>query len=305
MNPSVDPEDCKGMIFNVQRFSLHDGAGIRTMVFMKGCPMSCAWCANPESQKPGEEIFLHKSNCIGCGTCIRFCPNHALSLDQEGLKIERNLCALCKTCIGVCNTGAITLVGREVTVKELFSEVAEDRLFFETSGGGVTFSGGEPFYQPEFLGAILQKCKNRDLHTVVETCGLADQRTIKDLMPLIDCVYYDLKIMNPEKHKAYTGADNEIILTNLRILAESGKQLLVRTPIVPGITSGKKNISSIGAFLQSIGIKTMQILPYHAYGTGKYTSIGRSYLLKTEPPTGRRLAEIVNELAQYGVSAFV
>jgi pyruvate formate lyase activating enzyme len=298
-------DDYKGIVFNVQRYSLHDGAGIRTTVFLKGCPLVCKWCANPESQKMYPEILIRKVNCIGCGACVNACPNHALTLAEDKIVLDRSLCERCGACTQVCNSNAITMVGREVTVGELYKEIIEDKIFFDTSGGGVTFSGGEPFMQPEFLKAILMKCKENNIHTAVETCGQVSEKVIVEILPYVDHFFYDIKIMDAQKHKEYTGVTNEIILANLATIVSHKKEVLVRTPLIPGVNDDEENIRKMGQFLESIGIKTMQILPYHAYGVAKYEAIGQTYQLNAAPPTQQIKDAVVAILAEYGVSTIV
>jgi pyruvate formate lyase activating enzyme len=265
----------------------------------------CRWCANPESQEKHFDILLRQINCIGCGACVSACPNHALKLADGMLALDRSLCERCGACAEVCNANGITLVGREVTVEELYREIIQDRLFFDTSGGGVTFSGGEPLMQPEFLKAILQKCKVNHLHTVIETCGYAPEEVIKDILPFTDSIFYDIKIMDPMRHKAFTGVTNESILSNLKIIAAHQKEVLVRTPIIPGINDDEENIRAIGQFLKSIGITTMQILPYHPYGVAKYEAIGHSYQVEAKAPTEQTIAYVVHLLEEYGINAIV
>lgn len=298
-------DDQKGMIFNVQRYSLHDGPGIRTIVFFKGCPLTCLWCANPESQQLYPEMLIRKVNCIGCGACVSACTNHALTLTSDGIEMDRSLCQRCGKCAQVCNSNGITVVGRAVTVQELYKEIIEDKVFFDVSNGGITFSGGEPFMQPEFLKAMLLKCKENHLHTIIETCGQAPQEVVEDILPYVDGFYYDLKIMDPQKHKTFTGMTNERILSNLSMIASHKKEVLVRTPLLPGINDDEENIRAIGQFLKSIGITTIQLLPYHAYGVAKYQSIGRSYQLDIKSPTEESMTEAASLLASYGVKTIV
>ncbi len=241
-----------GTVFNIQRFSTHDGPGIRTTVFLKGCPLACPWCHNPESRAPELEIAFNEGRCIHCGACVRSC--------KAGAVENRLLCVLCGECVDACPTGAREIVGRVYTVDELLAEVERDRDFYQDSGGGVTFSGGEPLMQPTFLASALAACKARELHTTVDTTGFAPNATLRDVARHTDLFLYDLKLMDTERHRAYTGASNELILDNLRTLAELGSEVVIRIPLIPGITDTEENLTAIGDFVHSLGLGRVSLV---------------------------------------------
>lgn len=282
-----------GIIFDIQRYSTHDGPGIRTLVFMKGCPLSCQWCANPEGQKSSPEIRFLASKCVGAekckAPCIKACLHGAISLSKEGKpKTDRNLCQGCGKCAEVCLYGARRLSGRSVTIEELLVEVLKDEPFYRTSGGGVTMSGGEPIVQFEFTREFLKRCKERSLHTVIETCGYVPWKHIQETLEFVDLVYYDIKHMHPVKHKEQTGASNDLILRNGKnLLSTSKAQVVVRVPIVPGFNDSERNIEATAKFVAESGGKTIELLPYHRLGVSKYSQLDMEY----EPKEVQRPSE--------------
>lgn len=243
----------KGTIFNIQHFSLHDGPGIRTTVFFKGCPLRCIWCHNPESFKPEQQVVFDENKCLKCGSC----------------KDVRNEAAAEK-----CPSGAMEVIGKNLSVEDLMKEILKDKDYFETSGGGVTFSGGEPLMQPEFLQAVLKKCKKLGIHTAVDTCGYADRENFELIGDLTDLYLFDIKLINDELHKKYTGVSNSRILENLKFISESGKRIFIRIPLVPGITDTDDNISGIREFLRSIKFEQVNLLSYHGLAKNKYIKLG-------------------------------
>jgi len=294
-----------GIIFNIQRYSLHDGGGIRTIVFMKGCPLRCVWCANPESQAVTPEIMVRSVNCIGCGMCLKACPKGALSPTPESIFHNARLCNVCGACATVCNSDGISLVGREVTAGEVYRQIDRDHIFYRLSGGGVTFSGGEPLMQPDFLVAMLRLCKLNSLNTVIETCGAAPWETVERTLEDTDEYYYDVKVVDTEAHMRYTGEDNRRILKNLQLLIHTGKKVLVRIPLVPGYNDGK-HLDDLGNYLRGIGISKVQLLPYHSYGAGKYPAIGKEYRLEEVcAPTHAMITAAVRILEAYGIVAII
>src|SRR4030042_3713352 len=284
----VRTSDKDGIVFYIQRYSIHDGPGIRTLVFFKGCPLRCLWCSNPEGQKAHPELMWIEHNCIHCRKCEVLCPEGALSETENGQKVlKRELCTLCGICDENCYAGAIQLVGRYVSVEEVLKEVEKDRRFYEKSGGGITLGGGDPLAQPKFALKLLKENKKRGLNTVVETAGYAPWRILEGLVDYVDLFLYDIKIMNPQKHQEYTGVSNELILKNAQRLSALGDPMLIRVPIIPGYNDDEANIKVTARF--AMGLKSspgVELLPYFKLGTSKYRRLGREYpLAEVQPPS--------------------
>ena len=244
-----------GRILHLQRLSTEDGPGIRTTVFFKGCPLRCAWCHNPESLSLGLQTQWIAVRCIGCQTCVEVCPNSSLTMTEAGLVIDRERCQVCGKCVEACPSGAREMLGRIVSVEEALAELVKDRAYFEKSGGGVTLSGGEPTFQPDFAEALLRSLKAQGISTALDTCGLCSENTLDRLLPYTDLVLFDLKLLDPIAHREFTGASNEQILENLGHLSDQIRSqehptgLWVRTPLIPGATSTDENLSAIGHYL--------------------------------------------------------
>jgi len=266
------------MIFNIQRYAIHDGPGIRTTVFLKGCPLKCFWCQNPESQRRQPEIFLNKDDCSLCGMCVSVCPTGASSLLEGSSTIDRNKCKGCGKCTEVCPNEARRLVGKLVTVNEVMQEVLRDRKFYQNSGGGVTLSGGEPATQPEFALALLQSCKHEGLHTILDTCGHAPWVTLEKLLKYTDLVLYDIKHVDPVKHREAMGVSNKLILENARRIA-GHKAVRIRVPLVPGFNDSVEDIRAIVKFARSeLGAVDIDLLPYNNLAGSKYARLERDYV---------------------------
>lgn len=266
------------LILEIKGNSLDDGPGIRSVVFVKGCPLSCLWCHNPESKNTGLELSWSARDCIGCGKCIAVCPQKAIDKKNEFF-IDRKKCDLCLECAKVCPSKALSRVGEERSVEELLDIILKDKVFFDTSGGGVTLSGGEISMFPEFAGALLKELKLNGIHTLIESCGYFDYKTFCSLMlPFVDSIYYDLKIYEPSLHKKYCGTDNRIILENFAKLfalsKSAGFEILPRIPLIPGITDSKENLSAIAEFLHSQSADRVQLLPYNPSWTEKPGKLG-------------------------------
>ncbi len=293
----------KGIVFNIQRFSLHDGPGIRTTVFLKGCPLRCQWCHNPESQALSPELMLRPGRCIGCAACVAACAQGAAGEVAGKLTTDRQRCRACGACVAACCADAREMMGQEKSVSDVMAEIERDIAFFDQSGGGVTFSGGEPLFQPAFLQALLEACKAHDIHTTVDTCGFASWETLDAIRPYVDLFLYDLKLMDDTRHRHFTGVSNRLILSNLQALAGRGQRIQVRTPIVPGINDDDDNLRELGAFAAALpALEGLTILPYHQTGSEKYASLGKIYeLTDIRPPSDDRMAAIAATLAGFGL----
>ena len=270
-----------GLVFDIQHYALHDGPGIRTIVFLKGCPLRCLWCCNPESQRAVPELRYSAARCRSSLACVDACPRSAIRLDAGALHIDRGACGDCGgPCVDACPHGALILVGEMMSADQVMARVAADKPFYDNSGGGVTFSGGEPFAQPAFLEELLRHSKRLGIHTAVETCGQAPIDVLMRCEPFVDLFLYDVKVMDGERHRELTGVCNDRILENLAALAaKASNKLVVRVPVVPGCTDGSSNLEAIAALLRSLGTTRVELMPYHALGIDKYASLGREYRL--------------------------
>jgi pyruvate formate lyase activating enzyme len=255
----------KPLIFEIKGNSLDDGPGIRTVIFMKGCPLSCVWCHNPEGMRPGQEHSYESKECIGCLACLNTCTSHAIINEGGNLRIDRSKCSECRTCVSVCPTGALDIVGKDMNIESIVSEVMKDRPFFETSGGGVTLSGGEPTIFMDFCSELLQELKKFGISTLLETCGLFDiDRFLDKMLPWLDMIYFDIKLFDSGEHKKYCGVSNEKIINNFRTLSfMKPEHILPRVPLVPGITDTDSNLDSIAGFLHSSKASRVKLLPYN------------------------------------------
>lgn len=295
-------ETMTGIIFNTQKFSIHDGSGIRTLIFMKGCPLRCVWCSNPESQSMKPEITDVKTNCIGCGDCVSVCPNHAI--DPKTFDIDRSRCEVCGRCAESCYAQAKKLTGRVVTVEEMVDIAVKDQVIYRNSGGGVTVGGGEPLTQPDFVCELLKELHARNIHTAIETCGFGQWPEVEKVFRQTDQILFDLKSMDEETHRKYTGVSNEIILHNAERAAAAGYSILFRVPVIPGINDGD-NIRKTGAFVSRLQEKNsriqLELLPYHNFGKDKYKWLSRNYELESlERMDKTDLAPYYGELEKLG-----
>ena len=266
-----------GTIFDIKRYAIHDGPGIRTTIFLKGCPLRCWWCHNPEGIAPDPQLTYWEDRCSGCYECIAICPNDAISRtnEDEHITINREKCDLCARCIHVCPSRALEIIGREVSVDEVMREIERDILFYDESNGGVTFSGGEPLMQIHFLNSLLERCKEKDIHTAIDISGYAPFEYIDGIRDNVDLFLYDLKTMNDEKHKEYTGVSNERILKNLKELSKKGDRITIRIPIIPGINDSDGDIREFAQFILSLnGRNEISLLPYHQAARAKYKRLG-------------------------------
>lgn len=297
----------KGIVFDIKKFALHDGPGIRTTVFLKGCPMRCDWCHNPESQSFKMELMVRRSRCIRCGSCTVLCEFEALKLAKDGPRVNLLKCKVCGECADVCNAEALQLIGRETTAEEVMNEVLKDEPFYKESGGGVTFSGGEPLGQPKFLLELLKASKRKGLHTTVDTCGCAKWKDIERIASYTDLFLYDIKLMDPKRHHKHTGMSNKLVVENLKKLSGSGASIVVRLAIIPGINDDEKNIEETGKFVAKLkGVERIDILPYHAMAADKYANLQRNEkMAAVKPPTKQRMQGIAKMLAKHGLEVSI
>ena len=268
--------EMEGVLFNIQRYSLHDGPGIRTIPFFKGCPLSCKWCSNPESQHPKPELIFKKSDCIRCGKCIEACKQQALSV-SNAFFIDRERCIQCGKCTQVCPTQALEMKGKRMTVADVMRELQKEENLYRRSGGGITLSGGEPLAQPDFARELLKACKEKGWHTAMETTGFTTPEVIADVFPYVDLALTDIKAINPAIHLADTGIENSQILENLLRISFLTKTI-VRIPVIPGVNDNPEEIHNIAEFARLMSnVDTLHLLPYHSFGENKYGLLGRIY----------------------------
>ncbi|MBN1188143.1 MAG: glycyl-radical enzyme activating protein [Dehalococcoidales bacterium] len=271
-------EATRGVIFNVQTYSIHDGPGIRTTVFIKGCPLRCVWCQNPESQVMAPQLFFNNERCVGCGKCLNACPEGAIKLNEGKSWTDRDVCKSSGKCVEVCPHEARNIAGKYMTAGDVFKTLMEDKIFYDRSGGGVTLGGGEPLASPDFTASLLRLCKNAGIHTALDTCGYAKWEIVKQILPHVDLVLFDLKHMDPAAHRLYTGVTNEVVLENARRICQELHVLVwARIPVIPGFNDSSGNIEATGKFIASkLGASTeVYLLPYHRLGEMKYHRLER------------------------------
>ena len=297
--------DMTGTVFNTQKFSIHDGTGIRTLIFMKGCPLRCIWCSNPESQRTGPEVMFVRSKCTGCGKCAALCREAAV--DDVTFDIDRSRCVKCGLCTSKCYAGAKKMTGRQVTVREMMELIEKDRIFYTNSGGGVTVGGGEPALQHGFVEELLKACRASHIHTAIETCGYGRWQDICGMFDNADQIFFDLKAMDPELHRRLTGVSNELILHNAEQAAAGGNEIIFRIPLIPGCNDSLTNIEDTGAFVGGLSGNgsnvSIEILPYHDLGRDKYRWLDMDYGLEnTGKPDATRVEELKTILKDRGCS---
>jgi pyruvate formate lyase activating enzyme len=300
--PEQSLEDEKALIFKVDRFATHDGPGIRTTVFFKGCAMRCKWCSNPESQKVIPELGLLKSKCISCGYCIDICPHKALHFHEEIIEVDFDKCDNCLVCTGVCPTKALYAYGYEVSVSDLMHILSRDRHIYQESGGGVTCTGGEPFLQHSFLQKFLKSCKKSGINTVVESSGNVNLHAYESVLPYVDWLYFDLKHSDSAKHIEATGCNNDLIHKNLfyasKFMEKNKKTLIIRQVVVPGINDDKWIEGMIDLVKKLPYVTALEFLPYHNYGMDKYSSLGMQYELKDVLPVKDEMLNKYKKMAE-------
>ena len=298
----------EALIFDIKRYAINDGPGIRMVIFFKGCNLSCVWCHNPEGISPKPERMYASQKCIRCGTCVVSCPEEAITLTPEGIVTDPGRCKLCGRCAEVCPTKAIELSGKPQTVAELMAEIEKERVFFDQSGGGVTFSGGEPLQHSKILIQLLDVCRSKGIHTAVDTAGLANSAILTEVAKRTDLFLFDLKMTNPDKHREWTGVTNEKILENLKLLAEIGAKIIVRIPLIGGVNDTAENIAESARFISELSgeKKEVNLLPYHKIAQSKYQKLGRpnGFRLLKEPTPEAQL-QAIEIFKEFGIHASI
>jgi pyruvate formate lyase activating enzyme len=297
------------MIFDIKRFAIHDGPGIRTTVFFKGCPLNCLWCHNPEGKARKQDLMWSKERCTRCRDCQNACTKSALSFSDDSLLLDESKCDLCEACASACSFRALELVGKQMTVADLMQILERDVAFYDESGGGVTFSGGEPLLQPTFLLDLLKTCEELRLHTAVDTSGYADIDVLRSVSDHTNMFLYDLKVIGEEKHVKFTGVSNKVVLTNLETLARTARpknhpETVVRFALIPGVNDDAQDIAELGAFVSSLGtVAEIHILPYHKGGVAKSQRLLKPQhpFFTSHAPSSERLKTIQKELEEYGM----
>ena len=297
----------RGIVFDIQRYSIHDGPGIRTTVFLKGCPLHCPWCHNPESQAAEPELMLLSGRCISCGACATACESGAAYAVGDAVLTDRERCTCCGACVEICPTQAREMVGQDMSVGEVMAQIERDTVFYDQSGGGVTFSGGEPLAQPEFLLELLEACRQREIHTALDTCGQAPWEVLDTVRHYVDLFLYDVKATDDETHRRLTGQSNAEIMQNLRNLSRAGHRIVLRVPIVPTVSDDVRHVRQIGALAASLPhLEGIDLLPYHHTGSDKYERVNRLYSLPDlRPPGEDRMSQLQGILSSFGLNVRV
>lgn len=301
-------EDATGLIFDIKRFAVHDGPGIRTTVFFKGCPLRCIWCHNPEAVSSQPELATYPDKCIVCGACLASCPVKAHEAHPVGKKtFYRDRCTACGRCVDTCYTGALALYGKKVSVGTVMAEIRPDASFYRNSGGGVTFSGGEPLVQHTFVLALLKQCRQEGFHTALDTCGYAPWHALEACLPYLDLILYDLKHIDSGRHKRYTGVPNKLILENLINLNLHAVPVEIRIPVIPCINDSRENIETISRFIKPLKHVTgVRLLPYHPYAGSKYERLDKKNTMPgVDAPDKNRLDEIAGWIKPFGLPVIV
>jgi pyruvate formate lyase activating enzyme len=298
----------RSLIFDIKRYAINDGPGIRVVVFFKGCNLHCAWCHNPESISGKVEKMYSPAKCIKCGTCVEACPENAITLTSDGIITDPDLCTLCGKCTEVCPTKAIEMSGKEMSVSEIIDSIEKERVFFDQSGGGVTFSGGEPLIHTGMLMGLLEECGKRGIHRAVDTAGNVSTETIKNVARHTDLFLYDLKMMDSDLHRKWVGSGNEKILHNLKVLAATGAHIIIRIPLIGGVNDNDENIEHTAKFISELSgeKKQVHLLPYHNIAQNKYRKLGRADDFEVlHEPDKKTLERAIAIFGEYGIGASI
>ncbi len=285
-----------GVIFNIQKFSVNDGPGIRTVVFFKGCPLHCQWCANPESQLVIPQIFHDEKKCTHCHHCQSVCSQQAITFDFNQIKINPSNCIQCKKCIKECPNSALELQGEKKNIEEILKLVLQDEVFYEESGGGITLSGGEILMQADFASELLKEAKKKGLHTCIETTGFSSLEDFKKVIKYVDYAFFDCKHWNEKKHKQATGVSNQRILNNLKYVAHLDKELMVRIPVIPDFNDSLEDAKEFAKLFNALGVKQCQLLPFHQFGENKYALLKKDYAYKNVNALHQEDLEVYREI---------
>jgi pyruvate formate lyase activating enzyme len=296
-----------GLIFNIERFAVHDGPGIRTLIFFKGCPLRCLWCDNPESFCITKEVAYYQNKCAQCYQCLKICPQNAIIKNDTELQTDRTVCDNCMLCTKICSTGARNVIGKFMTIEDVLRVVKRDSAFYKKSRGGVTLTGGEPLMQNVFVEHLLKRLRSDGIHSAIETTGYDKWLILKRVIDNVDLVLYDIKHMNPKKHKKYTGVSNKLILENIRKIDRIGIPLIIRVPIIPKYNDSKSNIEAVTKLADSLtNCEEIHLLPYHRLGISKYEYLGLKYSLKDLPiPNEKKILAIKTQFEDKGLKVRV
>jgi pyruvate formate lyase activating enzyme len=298
-----DHTELSGLVSSIERLAIHDGPGIRTVVFLKGCPLHCLWCASPQTQSSKPDLLVYPDRCLHCGRCIEICERGAIrDTDGQGKVLDRLRCDLCADCATGCYAEALRVYGEVKTVSQVLAEVERDRVFYEQSGGGVTVSGGEPLQQIAFTRGLLSACRKAGIHTAMETSGFQSWERFRTVLTELDLLLYDLKQMDSQKHAGLTGQSNALILSNLKKALATGVKTIIRVPVIPNHNDDDGNMEAMARFLRQIGpVQRIELLPYHRLGVAMYDRLGREYALPDlEPPSDNKLEHLAGILTREG-----